>query len=130
MTAVTLTRFLLALCLLITPAIGVAETKTYSTTPTFNRAELDQMLAPIALYPDTVLSHVLIAATYPLEVVQADRWTRANTRYTGQSAVNAVEDQDWDPSVKALVAFPEILRRMSDDLDWTQRLGDAFLVDE
>lgn len=96
----------------------------------FTAAELDQMLAPIALYPDTILSHVLIAATYPLEVVQADRWVRDNPNLEAEVAVAAVEDQDWDPSVKALVAFPQILERMSDDLAWTQKLGDAFLDDE
>lgn len=96
----------------------------------FTDAQLDSLLAPIALYPDTVLSHVLIASTYPLEVIEADRWARNNTRYTGDDAVNAVDGREWDPSVKALVAFPDILRRMSDDLDWTQQLGDAFLADE
>lgn len=105
----------------------------YSTTAaqaSFSEAQLDSLLAPIALYPDTVLSHVLIASTYPLEVVEADRWARNNSRYKGDEAVNAVENRDWDPSVKALVAFPDILRRMSEDLDWTQQLGDAFLADE
>lgn len=102
----------------------------HSQSSSFSRAELDQMLAPIALYPDTVLSHILIAATYPLEVVQADRWVRANPHLKGEDAVNAAELEDWDPSVTALVAFPDILRRMSEDLDWTQRLGDAFLADE
>src|SRR5690606_9466242 len=96
----------------------------------FTAAELDQMLAPVALYPDTVLSHVLIASTYPLEVVQADRWTRENPGLETEAAVAAVENQDWDPSVKALVAFPQVLDRMSADLAWTQRLGDAFLADE
>lgn len=96
----------------------------------FTAAELDQMLAPVALYPDTVLSHVLIASTYPLEVVQANRWTRENPGLKTEAAVAAVEDQDWDPSVKALVAFPQVLDRMSEDLAWTQRLGDAFLADE
>jgi hypothetical protein len=106
---------------------------TYSTTATqasFSEAQLDSLLAPIALYPDAVLSHVLIASTYPLEVVEADRWARNNTRYKGDDAVSAVEDRDWDPSVKALVAFPDVLSRMSEDLDWTQQLGDAFLADE
>lgn len=106
---------------------------SYSTTAaqaSFTEAQLDSLLAPIALYPDTVLSHVLIASTYPLEVVEADRWARNNARYKGDDAVNAVDSRDWDPSVKALVAFPDILRRMSDDLDWTQQLGDAFLADE
>lgn len=95
-----------------------------------SRGELDQMLAPIALYPDTVLSHVLIAATYPLEVIQAHRWSRDNSRLDGSAAVRAVENQNWDPSIKALVAFPDLLERMSEDLEWTQRLGEAFLVDE
>jgi hypothetical protein len=96
----------------------------------FSQAELDQMLAPIALYPDTVLSHVLIAATYPLEVVQAARWSRANPGLTGQDAVEAVGGMDWDPSVMALVAFPELLDRLDQDIDWTHRLGDAFLFQE
>lgn len=96
----------------------------------FSQAELDQMLAPIALYPDTVLSHVLIAATYPLEVVQAARWSRANPGYEGEYAVEAVEHMPWDPSVMALVAFPELLSRMDADLEWTRRLGDAFLIQE
>jgi hypothetical protein len=96
----------------------------------YSQAELDQMLAPIALYPDTVLSHVLIAATYPLEVVQAARWSRNNPGLSGQDAVDRVENQDWDPSVKALVAFPELLQRMDQDIAWTQSLGDAFLAQE
>jgi len=96
----------------------------------FSIAELDQMLAPVALYPDTVLSHVLIAATYPIEVVQAARWTRQNPGLRGEQAVNAVIGQDWDPSVMALVAFPDLLARMDADLDWTQMLGDAFLIQE
>lgn len=96
----------------------------------FSQAELDQMLAPVALYPDTVLTHVLIAATYPLEVVQAARWSRNNRHLKGEDAVRAVEHMNWDPSVQALVAFPELLARMDRDLDWTQRLGDAFLMQE
>lgn len=96
----------------------------------YSRAELDQLLAPIALYPDTVLSHVLIASTYPLEVVYAARWTRDHNDLDAEAAVAAVEHKDWDPSVRALVAFPQILQRMSDDLNWTQQLGDAFLADE
>lgn len=96
----------------------------------WSQAELDQMLAPVALYPDTVLTHVLIAATYPLEVVQASRWVKDNPRLSGEEAVRAVEDKSWDPSVKALVAFPQLLERLSDDLDWTQQLGEAFLADE
>lgn len=85
-----------------------------------SQAELDQMLAPIALYPDTILSHVLIAATYPLEVIQAERWTRENPKITGDDALKAVDNKDWDPSVKALVPFPQILQKMSENLDWMQ----------
>lgn len=100
------------------------------TERVFSQAKIEQMLAPIALYPDTVLSHLLIAATYPLEVVQAERWTQRHPGLQGAEAVAAVEDEDWDPSVKAMVAFPHILERMSEDLNWTQDLGDAFLLDE
>jgi len=96
----------------------------------YSRAELDQMLAPIALYPDSVLSHVLIASTYPLEIVQAARWSREHPDLHGQEAVDAVEGKPWDASVKALVAFPELLARMDDDLDWTERLGAAFLAQQ
>lgn len=110
----------------IIPSVAVAA----DIESEFTKAELEQMLAPIALYPDTVLSHILIAATYPLEVVQADRWAKANRDLTADAAVAAVENQDWDPSVKALVAFPQIIGRMSEDLVWTQALGEAFLVKE
>jgi hypothetical protein len=95
-----------------------------------SQAELEQILAPIALYPDTVLSHILVASTYPLEVVQAERWALQNAELQGQQAVEAAQENDWDPSVQALVAFPQILKRLSQDLQWTQRLGDAFLQDE
>jgi hypothetical protein len=103
---------------------------SHADEPWFSQAELDQMLAPVALYPDTVLSHVLIAATYPLEVIQAARWSRANPGLSGEEAVAAVENMDWDPSVMALVAFPELLNRLDEDLEWTHRLGDAFMVQE
>lgn len=94
------------------------------------QAQLEQVLAPIALYPDVVLSHILIAATYPLEVVQAQRWSANNPDLEGSEAVEAVDHKAWDPSVRALVAFPRILERMSADLDWTQQLGDSFLQNE
>lgn len=96
----------------------------------YAQQELDQMLAPIALYPDALLSQILMASTYPLEVVQAARWSRAHPRLKGQDAVRAVEDKDWEPSVKSLVAFPEILAMMDRKLDWTERLGDAFLAQQ
>jgi hypothetical protein len=96
----------------------------------FTEAELDQLLAPIALYPDALLSQVLIAATYPLEIVEAARWSRANAGLDGEAAVEAVADEDWDPSVKALVAFPDLLAQMDQDLDWTRQLGEAMLLQE
>ncbi|HLR86960.1 MAG TPA: DUF3300 domain-containing protein, partial [Wenzhouxiangella sp.] len=96
----------------------------------FSQGEIDAMLAPVALYPDSVLSHLLIAATYPLEVIQAARWSREHPDLRGEDAVAAVDGFDWDPSVKALTAFPELLARMDEDLDWTQNLGDAFLLQE
>src|SRR5213596_2159648 len=94
---------------------------------TFTQQELDQMLAPIALYPDSLLSQLLMASTYPLEVVQAARWSKANPGMSGDQAVKAVEPNNWDPSVKSMVAFPQIISMMDDKLEWTQRLGDAFL---
>lgn len=124
-------RFLRTLALLPLLIVGgLVQAEIADEKVEFSSAELDQILAPIALYPDTVLSQVLIAATYPIEVVQADRWARANPSVKGADAVEMVENKDWDPSVKALVAFPDILQRMSDDVDWTQKLGDAFLSNE
>jgi hypothetical protein len=96
----------------------------------FTEGELAQMLAPIALYPDALLSQILMAATYPLEVVEAARWSRDNPDLGGSAAVDAVEDREWDPSVKALVAFPRVLAQMNEDLSWTRNVGDAFLLQE
>ena len=110
----------------------ISESTRSSASPEveLNQAELDQILAPIALYPDTLLSHILVAATYPLEIVQAARWRKANQDLDEEQALNAVEDKDWDPSVKALVPFHDLLQKFSDDLDWLQALGDAFLSNE
>jgi hypothetical protein len=105
-------------------------TSSSAETQGFSQAELDQMLAPIALYPDSLLSQVLIASTYPLEIVEAARWSRQNPQLAGEDAVAAVADRDWDPSVKALVAFPELLGRLDEDLAWTRSLGDAMLYQE
>ncbi len=92
--------------------------------------QLDQLLAPIALYPDALLSQVLIATSYPLEIVEADRWVKANTTLKGDAAVAAVKDKTWDVSVMSLVAFPSVLTQLSDHLDWTQNLGDAMIAQE
>jgi Protein of unknown function (DUF3300) len=93
----------------------------------FSPEELDQMLAPIALYDDALLSQVLMAASYPLEIVEAARWSTANPNLKGDAAVNAVADKTWDVSVKSLVAFPSVLKQLNDHLDWTQKLGDALI---
>lgn len=97
---------------------------------TFSEAELAQMLAPIALYPDSLLTHILIASTYPIEIVEAQRWTVLNKDLSTDLIAQDIEDKDWDPSVKALVPFPDLLKRLSEDLTWTRKLGDAFLQDE
>ena len=97
------------------------------TARKFRQEELDQMLAPIALYPDSLLAQILMAATYPLEVVQAERWAKANRNLRGDQLNDALDQKDWDPSVKALAPFPQVLSMMSERLEWTQRLGDAFL---
>jgi len=96
----------------------------------FKQEELDQLLAPIALYPDSLLTQVLMASTYPLEIVQADRWAKQNKDKKGDALAKALEEQPWDPSVRSLVNFPDVLGMMSDKLDMTQKLGDAFLAQQ
>src|SRR5450432_3756414 len=91
---------------------------------------LDSLLAPIALYPDQLLSQILMASTYPLEVVEAARFVNANPNLKGPALDDAMRDKTWDASVLSLAAFPQVLDMMNDKLDWTQRLGDAFLGNE
>jgi hypothetical protein len=92
--------------------------------------ELDALVAPIALYPDALLAQVLMASTYPLEVVQADRWATENKALKGDQLEAAIGKQSWDDSVKSLVATPDVLSMMSNKLDWTQKLGDAVLAQQ
>jgi len=96
----------------------------------FTREELAQMLAPIALYPDTILSQVLIASTYPIEVIEADRWVKENPEIKWQALDEALVEVDWDPSVKALCHFPTVLDLMSQRIGETTRIGNAFLAQE
>jgi hypothetical protein len=93
----------------------------------FKTEELEQLAAPIALYPDALVAQVLMASTYPLEVVQAARWSKENPNLKDKELQDALQKQTWDASVKSLTAFPQILKMMNDQLDWTQKLGDAFL---
>jgi hypothetical protein len=95
-----------------------------------SQQELDQLLAPVALYPDALLAQVLMASTYPLEIVSADRWAKANPGLKDKALEDALQSQAWDPAVKSLTAFPQVLTMMSEKLDWTQKLGDAFLAQQ
>ncbi|HUL91315.1 MAG TPA: DUF3300 domain-containing protein [Burkholderiales bacterium] len=101
-----------------------------STAPTFKNEELEQLAAPIALYPDALLAQILMASTYPLEVVEAARWSKANPQVKDKALEDAMQQQTWDPSVKSLTAFPQVLAMMDAKLDWTQKLGDAFLAQQ
>lgn len=98
-----------------------------SANGAFSTEQLEQLVAPIALYPDALLSQILMAATYPLEVVEADRFVRENPDLTDDALDEALKEQDWDPSVKSLCTLPDVLKQMSENLDWTQDLGDAVL---
>jgi hypothetical protein len=96
----------------------------------FSREELSQMLAPIALYPDALLSQILMAATYPIEVIEAERWLKNNPSLSGNALDNALLHLDWEPSVKALCHFPTVLNLMSERIAQTTDLGNAFLAQE
>src|SRR5262245_25593678 len=97
---------------------------------TLKPQQLSALVAPIALYPDTLLANVLMASTYPLEVVQAERWVKENKGLKGDQLKQEAEKQGWDDSVKSLVATPSVLTMMSSKLDWTQKLGDAVLAQQ
>ncbi|MGA3236926.1 MAG: DUF3300 domain-containing protein, partial [Bryobacteraceae bacterium] len=96
----------------------------------WSRQQLDDLVAPIALYPDPLLGQVLAASTYPLEIVEAEQWFQRNSGLTGTALMDAAKQQNWDPSVQALVAFPEVLARMNQDVRWTTDLGNAFLAQQ
>lgn len=99
-------------------------------TPPFKQEELEAILAPIALFPDALLAQIFMASTYPLEIVEAARWSEAHPDVKGDAVAGAVQDQSWDPSVKSLCAFPDVLKMMNEKIDWTQKLGDAFLAQQ
>ncbi len=98
----------------------------------FTQQQVDQLLAPVALYPDQLIAQILMGATYPLEIVEAQRWlqTGQNAQLKGDQLAAALEQQEWDPSVKSLVAFPQVLNMMNNNLQWTEQLGDAFLSNQ
>ncbi len=108
----------------------MAVSQDRATSAVFKQEELEQILAPIALYPDSLLSQILMASTYPLEVVQAQRWVEQNKSLAGDALTAQLEKQTWDPSVRSLVNFPQVLTMMNEKLDWMQKLGDAFLAQQ
>jgi len=125
-------------CTVVQPvATQPAQKVTVTTTPvqsgstqTSAQGQLEQLLAPIALYPDALLAQILMASTYPLEIVEAARWSKANPKVQGKALEDAMQKQAWDPSVKSLTAFPQVLQMMNEKLSWTQQLGDTFLADQ
>jgi uncharacterized protein DUF3300/endosialidase-like protein len=124
-------RHVVAMAVLIVLALSPTPTRGQgATTTTRTLAQLEQLVAPIALYPDALLSQILMASTYPLEVVAAARWSQANPPVTGEALQAAMAQQPWDASVKALTAVPQTLQMMNDKLEWTQQLGDAFLAQQ
>lgn len=93
-----------------------------------SQQEIEQLVAPIALYPDALLAQILTASTYPLEVVVAARWSEQNPNIKGTALEEAMQKQSWDPSVKGLTSVPQVLAMMNEKLEWTQQLGEAFLA--
>lgn len=120
----------LMLRLAIALALTLPVTASAQAHGPWSAAQLDQLVAPIALYPDPLLGPILIAATYPLEVVEAARWLdeSGHAKLTGNRLATALQPHDWDPSVKSLVPFPQILQMMDSQLGWMEQLGDAFLA--
>ena len=105
------------------PPILAAPVQAAQQTP----EQLQQLVAPIALYPDALVAQILAAATYPDQVVEADRWLQQHTDLQGQQLGQEVDKQPWDPSGKALVEFPSVLANMDKNLSWTSSLGDAYV---
>ena len=99
-------------------------------TTTLAPEELDSLVAPIALYPDPLLAQTLAASTYPLEVVQLQQWMNNNKDLKGKALADAVAKQPWDPSIQALVEFPDVVQRMAGNIQWTTDLGNAFLAQQ
>jgi Protein of unknown function (DUF3300) len=124
-----LMALLLALLIVALPASIAQQPSAPAASPP-SQQDLDQLLAPIALYPDALIAQMLMAATYPLEIVEAARWASANPNVKDQALEDAMAQQSWDPSVKGLVSVPQVLQHMSENLSWTQKLGDAMLADQ
>ncbi|MCP3869866.1 MAG: DUF3300 domain-containing protein [Gammaproteobacteria bacterium] len=115
--------------LLVVSLFSISLSPVLAEDSSFSEAELDQMMAPIALYPDSLLAQILMAATYPADVAEAVKWSKDNPKKEGDEAVEAVQDKSWDPSVMSLAAFPQVLGMMGEKPDWVRDVGDAFLAD-
>jgi uncharacterized protein DUF3300 len=118
--------FVLFAVLLCAPTFVSAQTSNTTLKP----EQLEQLVAPIALYPDALVAEILMASTYPLEVVEADRWAKQNKGLKGDALKQAADKQTWDDSIKSLTATPDVLDMMSSKLDWTQNLGNAVLAQQ
>src|ERR1039458_8309620 len=129
-------KFAALLCVLLATSVGLwAQDQAAPPPPpppgqTLTADQLSDLVAPIALYPDPLLSQVLVASTYPLEAVQASQWLQRNPGVAGPALTAAAQQQNWDPSIQALVVFPDVLKRLSDDVSWTTNLGNAFVAQQ
>ncbi|MGE8587947.1 MAG: DUF3300 domain-containing protein, partial [Alcaligenes sp.] len=108
--------------------LGLAVCMPAAAQTKLDNGQLDQLMAPVALYPDSLLSQILMGATYPDDIAAAAKWSAAHTSESGDQAVKAVEGEAWDPSVKSLVAFPSVMDMMGRQPDWVKSVGDAFLA--
>jgi hypothetical protein len=106
------------------------QTAVRTAGQTLTTQQLNDLVAPIALYPDPLVSQILVASTYPLELVQLSQWLERNSDLTGTALVQAAEQQNWDPSVQALVVFPDLVKRLNQDITWTGNLGNTFLTQQ
>lgn len=122
----SLSRFVAAFLVVALTVLPIARAQEGGATQ-FKKEEIEQLVAPIALYPDALVAQILMASTYPLEIVTAARWSKANPGVKDKALEDAMQKQTWDPSVKSLTAFPSVLAMLNDKLDMTQKLGDAFL---
>ena len=109
---------------------GAATAPPDGATATFTGEQLEQVAAPVALYPDPLLAQVLMASTYPLEIVQLQQWMEKHPDLKGEKLAAAVEKEDWDPSVQGLAGLPDVVKRLGDDIQWTNDLGNAFLAQQ
>jgi hypothetical protein len=131
------------LAMLCTLAVVPGDTLAYMASPQAKQAppskdqaakiapdQLDSLVAPIALYPDPLLAQTLAASTYPLEIVQLQQWLEKNKNLKDKALADAAAKQPWDPSIQAMAALPDVVKRLADDIQWTTNLGNAFLVQQ